>query len=191
MHQRRLFGTLLLLGPISLAVGIGVSKYEWIWNRTGYAVPLSCAASLLSLLVMALGLYFISDSRSKFIRRGLVLTIATCIVQFFGIASDGAAHASKSAQLSDGRTAFTLRYAAFGSAWTDLYITQPRWLILRETYHVRQYESAAVTGLQGDGDGGLRVHLQEHGKSETPKFDVYSGNDLQRIRKKLEHPPRL
>ena len=191
MRETRLLGMILLFGPVVLGVGVGLSKYEWVWNRTNLSIPISCAAALLSLLAMALGLHFISSTRSKFIGRGLALTAVICVVQFFNVASEGVANPTKRVAFSDGRTAFSLRYAAFGSSWTDLYVTQSKWLILRETYHVRQYETAAVTELQTDDKGGLRVHYSEYGKSQTPKFDVYSANDLQRIREKLEHPPRL
>jgi len=191
MHRRTLLGTLLLVGPLTVAVGVGISKYEWIWNRTSYSIPISCAASLLGLLAMTWGLYFVSDSRSKFIRRSLLLAAGTCTIQFLSIASDGAAHETKRIRINDGGTAFALRYAALGSSWTDVYVTQPKWHLLRETYHVRQYELAAITDLQTDGDKGLRVFLKEHGSAQTSRIDSYSGSDLDFIRRKVKHPPRL
>lgn len=191
MNQRRLLGLLLLFGPIAIAGGVGISKYEWIWNRTNYAIPISCAVALLMFLVMGLGLYLTSDSRGRFIPRVLTLATAIGIVQFFNVALDGAAHAVHSAPLSEGRTAFAVRYAALGSSWTDVHITQAKWFVLRETYHVRQYELAAVAGLQAYGDGGLQVGLREIGKAQMPKFDVFTSKDLQRISAGVDLPSRL
>lgn len=189
MHKRRLLGIVLLLSPAAVAVGVGLSTYEWVWNRTRYSIPISCAAALVCLCVMALGLHFLSDARKTFIRRAVTLAAVLCVVQLFNVAD--VADLTKSAPLGEGRTAFALRYAGFGSAWTDLYVTQPKWLILRETYHVRQYELAAVTEIQADGDGGLRVLLQELGKPPAPTLDIYSANDLQRIKERVTHPARL
>ena len=172
MHERQLVGIIAFSAPPLVWVAAEISGYEWIWNRTSYSIATGFVMAVLSFVLMAIGLKFILSARKKILGRTILLGGVIFSTQLFNIGLDGFAQMSGGESIGDGRKAFSLRYAAFGKSWTDVYITHVTWCLLRKTEHVHQYDGQTVARLQASPDGYLEVHVAEFGKPE--RVDRYS-----------------
>ena len=172
MHYRKLIGFIFLAAPPLVWGAVEMTGYEWIWNRTDYSIATGCSIALLLFFIMSIGLKLFFVTRKKIIGPTILLGGTIFFIQIFNIGLDGFAQMSNGELMTDGRKAFSLRYAAFGTSWTDIYVTQVTWSVFRKTKHVHQYDGSAITRLQAGPEGSLEVHLSEYGKPE--KIDRYS-----------------
>lgn len=73
------------------------------------------------------------------------------------------------ASLGNDREAVATRAGAFANYWTTLFITEPKWLILRETRRLRSYEGP-IFRMYLEPDGALLVELENRPNPESERI---------------------
>lgn len=170
MNAKGLASAFLFLAPPAIWILGGSYSLECAWRRDPSSEIIQAGVAFLIFLLMSVGIYLSAPTRASFAYRAIALAVVFYLAPQLSRIS--VSNNIPRIEIDCTRYAFTERSGAFAHYWTDLYITERKFIIFRKTRHLRQYSSGVIPKMRVDSDGALIVDLHTGAEREAKDVKV-------------------